>query len=191
MERVAAGPGQEEPPGQAAARARTSMAAAGDQRARSPPDGLPAVRSAAVAPVYPARSVARHQEVRRPARPAKAASPSGSVATKGRRAEPDKDRWGRKDPGPGQYRHTALGCPAAATSPAAAHTNTANREPLPARGDPACLRAPAVPAVALRWANRLPLGSGYRKAGNPALRQKFSGSIPRFLNAASTHGCRI
>src|ERR1700749_4844278 len=39
--------------------------------------------------------------------------------------------------------------------------------------------------------NRVPLGSGNRKAGRPALRQKFSGSIPRFLNAASTHGCRI
>jgi hypothetical protein len=39
--------------------------------------------------------------------------------------------------------------------------------------------------------NRVPFGSGNRKAGNPALRQKFSGSMPRFLNAASTHGCKI
>ena len=39
--------------------------------------------------------------------------------------------------------------------------------------------------------NRVPFGSGNRNAGNPALRQKFSGSILRFLNAASTNGCRI
>src|SRR5579875_2199786 len=39
--------------------------------------------------------------------------------------------------------------------------------------------------------NRVPLGSGNRNAGSPALRQNSSGSRPRFLNAASTHGCRI
>ena len=39
--------------------------------------------------------------------------------------------------------------------------------------------------------NRVPFGSGNRNAGRPALRQNFSGSMPRFLNAASTHGCRI
>src|SRR6202008_480199 len=39
--------------------------------------------------------------------------------------------------------------------------------------------------------NRVPLGSGQRNSGRPALRQKFSGSIPRFLKAASTHGCKI
>src|SRR5246127_2452 len=39
--------------------------------------------------------------------------------------------------------------------------------------------------------NRVPFGSGHRKAGSPAPRQKFSGSMPRFLNAASTHGWMI
>src|SRR5258706_74040 len=39
--------------------------------------------------------------------------------------------------------------------------------------------------------NRVPLGSGHRNSGSPALRQKFSGSRPRFLNAASTNGCMI
>src|ERR1700756_4384794 len=39
--------------------------------------------------------------------------------------------------------------------------------------------------------NRVPLGSGHRNSGRPALRQKFSGSMPRFLKAASTNGCRI
>ena len=39
--------------------------------------------------------------------------------------------------------------------------------------------------------NRVPLGSGHRNSGNAALRQKFSGSMPRFLKAASTHGCEI
>ncbi|COX31815.1 Uncharacterised protein [Mycobacterium tuberculosis] len=34
----------------------------------------------------------------------------------------------------------------------------------------------------------MPLGSGQRNSGRPALRQKFSGSMPRFLNAASTQG---
>ena len=33
------------------------------------------------------------------------------------------------------------------------------------------------------------VGSGNRNAGRPALRQNSSGSIPRFLNAASTNGC--
>src|ERR1700716_4050574 len=36
--------------------------------------------------------------------------------------------------------------------------------------------------------NRCPFGSGNRKAGRPALRQNSSGSMPRFLNAASTNG---
>ena len=39
--------------------------------------------------------------------------------------------------------------------------------------------------------NRVPLGSGQRNSGRPALRQKFSGSIPRCLKAASTNGCKI
>ncbi|CKO26147.1 Uncharacterised protein [Mycobacterium tuberculosis] len=39
--------------------------------------------------------------------------------------------------------------------------------------------------------NRVPLGSGHRYAGSLALRQKSSGLIPRFLNAASTNGCKI
>ena len=39
--------------------------------------------------------------------------------------------------------------------------------------------------------NRVPLGSGNLDYGSPALRQKFSGSMPRFLKAASTQGCRI
>ena len=36
--------------------------------------------------------------------------------------------------------------------------------------------------------NRCPFGSGNRNAGRPALRQNSSGSMPRFLNAASTNG---
>src|SRR6478735_7328258 len=41
------------------------------------------------------------------------------------------------------------------------------------------------------FGNRWPFGSGNRKAGTPASPQNFSGSIPRFLNAASTNGCKI
>ena len=49
----------------------------------------------------------------------------------------------------------------------------------------------AVPAAAHRWGTECRWGRGTWNAGSPALRQKSSGSIPRFLNAASTHGCRI
>ena len=42
-----------------------------------------------------------------------------------------------------------------------------------------------------RWGTAVPFGSGNRHAGRPALRQNSSGSMPRFLNAASTNGCRI
>src|SRR5437588_1724372 len=38
---------------------------------------------------------------------------------------------------------------------------------------------------------RVPFGSGHRNSGSPALRKKFSGSMPRFLKAASTNGWRI
>ncbi|CQD03864.1 hypothetical protein BN970_00574 [Mycolicibacterium conceptionense] len=41
------------------------------------------------------------------------------------------------------------------------------------------------------FSKRLPFGSGKRNAGRPALRQNSSGSMPRFLNAESTNGCRI
>src|SRR5690349_96946 len=41
------------------------------------------------------------------------------------------------------------------------------------------------------FSKRLPLGSGNRDDGRPALRQNSSGSMPRFLNAESTNGCRI
>ncbi len=77
-------------------------------------------------------------------------------------------------------------------SPSAAGCrNTASPRAPRARDAPACPRAASAPAAAHRWLNRVPLGSGNRNAGRPALRQKFSGSMPRFLNAASTNGCRI
>ena len=88
-----------------------------------------------------------------------------------------------------------------------AHTATGSRRSgsCPARGctSTACPRCTAGPGcsgvpssgvgagggapLACRW----PLGSGYRNSGRPALPQNSSGSMPRFLKAASTHGCRI
>src|SRR5215213_486396 len=49
----------------------------------------------------------------------------------------------------------------------------------------------AGPGAGAPFGNRAPFGSGNRQAGRPALRQNSSGSMPRFLKAASTNGCRI
>src|SRR3954466_4582341 len=59
---------------------------------------------------------------------------------------------------------------------------------------PGCSGVPSStvgPGAGAPFGNRCPFGSGNRQAGRPASPQNFSGSIPRFLNAASTNGCRI
>src|SRR5215218_5168664 len=43
----------------------------------------------------------------------------------------------------------------------------------------------AGPGAGAPLGNRAPFGSGKRQAGSPASPQNFSGSMPRFLNAAS------
>src|SRR4051812_45273418 len=45
------------------------------------------------------------------------------------------------------------------------------------------------PGAGAPFGKRDPFGSGNRHDGRPASPQNFSGSMPRFLNAASTNGC--
>src|SRR5689334_8773656 len=66
-------------------------------------------------------------------------------------------------------------------------------EPLRTPG-PGCSGVPSSTVGAGAGAplgNRWPFGSGNLNAGRPASPQNFSGSMPRFLKAASTNGCRI
>ena len=79
--------------------------------------------------------------------------------------------------------------PVAARSRAPACTSTA--WPATTAG-PGCSGVPSSasgPGAGAPFGNRVPFGSGNRHAGRPALRQNSSGSMPRFLNAASTNGC--
>src|SRR3954466_1364935 len=62
-------------------------------------------------------------------------------------------------------------------------------DPLSTPG-PGCSGVPsstAGPGAGAPFGNRWPFGSGNRQAGRPAFRQNSSGSMPRFLKAASTN----
>jgi hypothetical protein len=61
-------------------------------------------------------------------------------------------------------------------------TNAALRPPPPSSA--------GGPSGGARLGKGVPSGSGHRYSGSPTLRQKFSGSMPRFLKAASTNGWR-
>src|SRR6185312_4294503 len=66
-------------------------------------------------------------------------------------------------------------------------------EPFSTPG-PGCSGVPsstAGPGAGAPFGNRCAFGSGNRQAGRPASPQNFSGSMPRFLNAASTNGWMI
>src|SRR3954462_15487630 len=66
-------------------------------------------------------------------------------------------------------------------------------EPFSTPG-PGCSGVPSStvgPGAGAPLGNRCPFGSGNRQAGRPASPQNFSGSMPRFLKAASTNGCSI
>ena len=70
-------------------------------------------------------------------------------------------------------------------------TSTASPAAPRARDAPACPPTVVGAGAGAPFGNRCPFGSGNWNAGRPALRQNSSGSMPRFLNAASTNGCRI
>ncbi len=70
-------------------------------------------------------------------------------------------------------------------------TSTASPGGRPVRDDPGCPPAPGARAAGRRWGTECRWGRATGTSGSPALRQKFSGSMPRFLKAASTNGCRI
>ena len=191
MEPVAADPGPEVRAVRAAKRARRSTAEGAGRPAAGFPVGPLAVRSAVAAPGCPACSAPALRAGRHPESPAPVADRWDSAATRAHRAAPDTARWARTDPVLDRRPRTAAGCPVAGTSPAAAHTSTVSPAPQPVPGDPGCPRSTGGAGGGAPLEKRVPFGSGHLKAGNPALRQKFSGSMPRFLNAASTHGCRI
>src|SRR5271156_6149857 len=107
MEPAAADPGPEVRAVRAAKRARRSTAAEADRPA--------AARG------YPAYSAAAPRAGRHPERRESAADRSGSAATRARRAAPDTARWARTDPALDRRPRTAMGCPVAATTPAAVH----------------------------------------------------------------------
>src|SRR5271156_5260374 len=132
MEPVAADPGPAVQAVPAAKRVRRSTAAEACRPAAGYPVVPPAGRSAAGVPGAPPPSAPAPRASRHPEPPAPTADHSDWAATRARRAAPDTARWAQTDPGLDRRPRTAAGCPVAATSPAAAHTSTANPAPHPA-----------------------------------------------------------